>query len=479
MSASLTDHLREMLARWETHPDNSAVRHAGTAVSYRELGEITAWYQQELTRAGAKKATLLLPSGADAYAAEIACAASGVCFSPVHLAQPPERQAKMIEGFAPDVVISTEVEHAANLIPSHIPIVGPGRSRSRPFLTSVDADAPVYVMFTSGSTGRPKGVRIHRRGLAQFLCWATAFYAVTPADVWAQYSHMGFDLSICDVFTALHGGACLIPFVGTHDRSLPARVISRERITVWHSVPTAFKFIKEAGELIPGRLDSLRLISFCGETLLPDLVEAIFQAAPRTEIANTYGPTETTVFCAACRFDQRHWADYCQGSLSIGRPFPGWDFYLDGPEGHQELVISGDFIGAGYEGTVDSGGYQQYRGRAAYRTGDYVRKAGDLYYFSGRRDRQIKIRGNRIELDEIDRALRIPGVLDTATIFADEKITSFIVLEPNVPLDAVRAAARKRLPEFAQPHNLQVLPALPKNANGKIDYGSLQFRPMP
>jgi D-alanine--poly(phosphoribitol) ligase subunit 1 len=378
--------------------------------------------------------------------------------------------------FQPDIILGVPELASQMNLETNTTFVIPGKSEQQLTVADDNEASLVYVMFTSGSTGTPKGVRIARKGLAAFLNWSRDFYAVTPQDVWGQYSHMGFDLSICDVFTALHGGACLIPFADMSHRLLPARVIQSKGVTIWHSVPTAFKFIREAGELVPSLFGSLRLISFCGEILRPDLVEDIFKAVPNVIIANTYGPTETTVFCSACRFDKASWPKHFQGNISIGTPLEGWHFHLQGSDGDEELVISGDLIGHGYEGAVDQGGYCILNGQPAYRTGDYVKCIDDAYYFIGRRDRQIKIHGNRIELDEIDRALSGPGVLDTATLFQYNQICSFIVIRAPTTMESVRAAAVQRLPAYAVPHRIEILSSLPKNANGKTDFPALAKR---
>ncbi|HKX88543.1 MAG TPA: AMP-binding protein, partial [Sphingopyxis sp.] len=219
-----------------------------------------------------------LPQGFNAYVLIWAAYLAGTAFCTVGDNTPPIRRQRYLEAFQPDLVISEE-QFGASTTPSALfDRTACCTSGPMDMASYLDPDATAYVLFTSGSTGRPKGVMISRRSLEFVVAFALREYAVDENDVWAQYSSIGFDLSVLDVFTAIAAGAAVVPIVSQGDRLMPARLIALHSITIWHSVPSAFELLDHSRRLTAETLAPLRLIIFCGEPLYPTLIAKIFTA---------------------------------------------------------------------------------------------------------------------------------------------------------------------------------------------------------
>jgi non-ribosomal peptide synthetase component F len=304
-----------------------------------------------------------------------------------------------------------------------------------------------------------------------------------------------FDLSILDMFVAWERGACVCcPSAKTLLN--PDAFIREKELTVWTSVPTVGVFMKRFGVLKPNRYPSLRWSLFCGEPLPVDLANAWAAAAPRSTLENLYGPTELTVACTAYRWDpQSSPHESADGIVPIGHPFPGMETivvdeaFRDVPPGASgELLMSGPQVTPGYWANPDAtaGSYVELPNRAGlyYRTGDRVRRptAGGPMTWVGRIDHQVKVLGFRVELGEVEATLREePGV--EAAVALDCPMTAtgavgIVAFVSGTDIDpaTIRANLRAKLPHYAIPQVIHVLPALPTNVNGKVDRQALSRR---
>jgi acyl-coenzyme A synthetase/AMP-(fatty) acid ligase len=301
-----------------------------------------------------------------------------------------------------------------------------------------------------------------------------------------------FDLSVFDMFVAWEQGAS----VWCPSRELlwnPGQFIRDHQLTVWFSVPTVAMLMNRVGALKSNAFPSLRWSLFCGERLPVESAVAWAAAAPRSTVENLYGPTELTVACTAYRWNaQRSPGESHRGIVPIGEPFPGMQAIVvddtlaevaPGEDG--ELLMAGEQRTPGYwrDEQATARAYVTVPGYGAlfYRTGDRVRRpAGcEPIRFLGRNDHQIKVRGHRVELGEVESTLlQCPGVEIAAAVpwpLAEEGplgIAAFVSgreLEPAV----LRSSLREQLQECAVPQVIRVLPALPLNANGKVDRQAL------
>jgi amino acid adenylation domain-containing protein len=350
-----------------------------------------------------------------------------------------------------------------------------------------DPDALAYILYTSGSTGEPKGVMLSHANCLAFVDWAAREVGVTPEDRLSSHAPFHFDLSTFDLFAAAHGGAAvvLVPRELSIFPVMLAQFIAEQAITVWYSVPSVLTALVLRGELDTRPLPMLRAVIFAGEVFPVKYLARLMELVPRPRYLNFYGPTETNV-CT--------WHEVPRGApptveLPIGTPLPGVRATIElqdgtpAPHGELgELVIAGPAVMHGYwndpERTART--LRVENGVRSYRTGDLARAGTDgELLFAGRRDSQIKTRGYRVELGEIETALNaIETVVEAAVIaIPDETITNrlkaFVVTATPISSAQLSRLCRERLPSHMIPDEIEFRSELPKSSTGKIDRRAL------
>lgn len=454
--------------------NNPAVIEENKTWNYSEFISFIYNLRDYLIKNSYKTLAFSLPQGFYAYTIEWASFLSGTTFCPINISDPQLRKEKILNIFKPDIFITTTdtidnfegqiyIEELFKKLYTPIKQIKPMRM----FNTN-----RAYVIFTSGTTGDPKGVIIKRKGLENFLNWSLNAYNVTEKDIWAQYSKIGFDLSICDIFTAILGGASLVPFANYGEKMLPAILIKKYKITIWHSVPSIFDIINKSGHLKYDYISSLRLISFCGEKLYKAQIDKIFQKKQDLTIFNTYGPTEVTIFCTYVKLNKKNYLDYCYNTVSIGQALPGYKIELyDKKNNYGELLVISDYIGEGYlNKPIEQAkqGYQVINNQEVFFTGDYVKINNNHIYFDTRKDSQVKVLGNRVDLNEIDAQLREIGFHQVKSIFIEKKIISFVVAENILEIE-IKEKLKTMLPQYYIPSSIKIINNMPLNINDKID----------
>ena len=352
-------------------------------------------------------------------------------------------------------------------------------------------EAVAYLLFTSGSTGTPKGVAITHRNVTHFVETMAERYHITDRDRFSQMFDPTFDLSVFDMFVAWERGARVCCPPASHLLN-PDSFIRDNELTVWFSVPTVGAFMKRFGVLKENRYPSLRWSLFCGEPLHADVAAAWSASAPHSTVENLYGPTELTVACTVYRWEgERSRRESSNGIVPIGHPLRGMDALVvdnalrEVPRGATgELLMAGPQISRGYwrnsDQTARAFVQPPDEDRTFYRTGDRVRRpldGGPLTYV-GRVDHQIKVLGHRVELGEVESALRAEPAVSQAVAIgwpatsggADsaESIVAFVT-GAQVDAAAVKRGVQRVLPAYAVPRDIRVVSELPLNSNGKVD----------
>jgi amino acid adenylation domain-containing protein len=348
-----------------------------------------------------------------------------------------------------------------------------------------------YILFTSGSTGAPKGVPITHANADAYVMGQLQLQVQARDARYIQLCELSFDPSVHDMFVCWANGGCLyVP--DTVDPVYNADFIKHHEITHWNSVPSVAGFMQQMRKLTPGAFSSLRVSMFGGEPLSRSLALAWMRAAPNSRLFNMYGLTEATIACT--RFEVS--AEFIDNPQHTVMPL-GWalprvelmivDAELEPVAAEQtgELLIAGPQLAGGYLSPDYQAGNNRfvrkiYPGRRAqrwYRTGDTARATNQHgIVFQGRLDTQVKIRGNRVELEEVEHVVQacshaalcavIPWPLDEVGRAAG--LVAFVT-NARVEIERVLRACRQRLPDYAAPQRIVVIDAFPLNVNGKID----------
>jgi amino acid adenylation domain-containing protein len=343
-------------------------------------------------------------------------------------------------------------------------------------------DHLAYTIYTSGSTGRPKGVAIAHRSATALLRWACEVFPERDrAGVLASTS-ICFDLSVFELFLPLcHGGTVMLAETALH---LPRHAAAGE-VTLVNTVPSAIAELVRGDGLPP----AVRAVVLAGEPLPRRLVDEIYACGDVERVCNCYGPSEDTTYSTYALIDR------AGGPPPIGRPVGGgWAYLLDAglqpaPLGAVgELYLGGAGLARGYLGRPELTAerfvpdpFSAAPGARLYRTGDLVRYRPDgEMLFLGRADHQVKIRGFRIELGEIEAALRRHPAVAEAVVLArgeagEQRLVAYVVGGETPPpaAEELRGFLRVMLPAHMIPWAFVALPALPLNANGKLDRKAL------
>lgn len=358
----------------------------------------------------------------------------------------------------------------------------------------IEENSPAYMMFTSGSTGEPKGIIVSHKNLYSYCVYSLERYQFNENDRVSQMFDITFDLSVHDIVTTFLSGACLY-VVPKKSIMSPGEFIRKHQLTVWFSVPSIAMFMDRMKVLQKNSLPSLRYSLFCGEGLPCHTAQQWQSAAINSIVDNLYGPTEATIAFMDYRWEQILENPCVNGLVSIGKPFKGLEvkLILDGKEVNSgelgELCVSGNQVVQGYfkndkltkEKFIS---FSDEPGKIWYRTGDLARKLdNNNYAFLGRIDDQLQIRGYRVEMSEIDKAVRdaighqmavsVP-ILSEENKSVAEDVVAFVEAHTGQPTEAeVIAYCKSVLADYMVPSSIYFIPNMPLNANGKIDKKAL------
>jgi len=473
-------------------PHANALVWDGGAMDYGDLDRRTSQLAARLRRLGVNRNTVVafaFERSPEMILALLAIARAGAAFLPLDSDAPRERLRDLLDDSrAVALLIPAEQHPRLGHLHSQTLVVDMAMTAgTAPPSASWSPPAPedlAYVLFTSGSTGRPKGVMIEHAALSQRLAWLSETYGIGPEDRSALATQITFDPALIELCLPLiHGASIALPPPG---RLLPetlAAFAARHAVSFIAFVPATLHRFTQAAAHCP----DLRLrVACCGGEVLPPEVARQFMRATNARLFNVYGPTETAIFATA-------WP--CTGEdlgtpLPVGRPIAGTQVYILDP---QLRPLPFYETGEIYLGGVVARGYLNRPdldreafldnpfppGGRLYRTGDlgWLNTTGTLH-FVGRRDRQIKLRGYRIEPGEIEAALlACDGVRQAAvkrvTLDGKDALHAWVAMPAGGSVAAVQEQLRRRLPDYMLPAALLALPALPESQTGKIDYSRL------
>ncbi|RQH04128.1 non-ribosomal peptide synthetase/type I polyketide synthase [Paraburkholderia dinghuensis] len=498
-----TGYIPGVIARFDAicaeYADHLAVIDTTGEERYADLGERSARLATVLSGMGLKqgeRCAIMVPRSRDTLALMLAILRLGAVYVPLDPAYPRSQLDFIIADCAPSLIITdkaalSSVDDLNGVLIDLAEIVASSAAAGPAPLQACGGDDPAYIMYTSGSTGKPKGVVVPHRAIVRLVRGQT-FAELSPRTRFLNLAPLAFDASTLEIWGPLLNGGCAA-IINEIQPSLDtiADAIARLGVTsAWFTTglfnaladyrPEAFRPLKEA---LTG-----------GDVLSPVHVRKVMEAHPELQIINGYGPTENTTFTCCYRIPRGGDALANGDAIPVGDAIAGTRVYIVddklvpvGVGEVGELVAGGDGVALGYLNRPELTAQKFIDdmfcpGGRLYRTGDLVRRRADgAIDFLGRNDRQIKIAGKRIELDEIEHALRVaPGVADAAVAAVDGRsgktIAGFVkadVASAAVFLEGLRAYLKAALPDYMVPTELRVLPAFPLTHNGKIDRKAL------
>jgi amino acid adenylation domain-containing protein len=468
-------------------PERTALVAGDTTLTYAGLNAAANRLARTLVARGAGPESLValaLPRGADLVVAILAVLKSGAAYLPVDLTHPAERIAWTLSDAAPALVLTAP----GTSVPDGVPTLVLPAETSTVDIDAADIDAadtdltdaercaplrgahPAYVLYTSGSTGRPKGVVVEHRSVTAYLDYAREAYPGLAGTV-LTHSPVTFDLTVTALLGPLTAGGT-IRLAALDDPAARAGGAPAFVKATPGQLPLLDAALSPTGDLVLG-----------GEAVTAEALREWRAANPAAAVVNEYGPTEATVGCVAVRVAPGE--ELPPGPVSIGRPIPGMRAYvLDRrlrpvPEGVAgELYVAGPQVARGYLGRpgLTAGRFLPdpfAEGERMYRTGDVarLRADGSLDYL-GRTDHQVKIRGMRVELDEISSAmLAHPDVREAVAVLCEETLVGYVVGGPD--LESLADGLARTLPDHMVPSAFVVLDTLPLTPNGKLDRDAL------
>ena len=483
-------------------PDATALLCEGAKWSYRQLNESANRLAHRLAKEGIGPESLVgifFPRSVDAVIAMLGALKTGAAYVPLDPAYPAERLRFMIE----DSSLSATVTHSsiANQLPANggkvVVLDREEELRTEPatnIASSTSSDQRAYVIYTSGSTGLPKGVEgLHRASINRFS-WMWREFPFQPGEVCCQKTNHGFVDSIWEIFGPLLAGVCnvIISQDSVRDPEELLNVLAREHVTRIVLVPSLLRTLLDQAPDLRERVPELKLWSCSGEILPPDLARRFREAFPEATLLNIYGSSEVAADVTCHEITDRD----LRSSAAIGKPISNTQIYLVDenlnpvPVGMRgQIFVGGDGLARGYLNRPDLTAERFVQNWLApavssrlYRTGDLgrFRANGDIEYL-GRVDNQIKLRGQRMELGEIESVLASHAAVRQAVVMlngdaSEQKLAAYVMLKDGSSSPGageLRRYLRTKLPEHMIPASYWQIEKVPQLPSGKVNRPAL------
>lgn len=506
-------------------PDADALVFGDAKLSYRDLDSQSNRLGRLLTSIGCcpgDRVCLFMPKGIDAIIGMLGVLKAGAMYVPMDLESPAARVRRIIDACDPKAVLAApegsrllDELFAQPEFDTHVVAAAPEPLTGKHFATTIGYSelpkfsaekprpdvvhtGPAHILFTSGSTGMPKGVVITHENIIAFVNWATEYFGIGPGERISGHPPLHFDLSTFDIFGTLTRGATLYLVPPQLNLLAPklAQWIRTSRLTQWFSVPSVLTYMTNFDVVRENDFPDMKRLLWCGEVLPTPTLIYWMRRLPHVSFTNLYGPTEATIASSYytvehCPTDEK--ADIPIGTACSGEELLLLDEQMQHTVGNNigDLYIRGAGLSLGYwrdeEKTtaafVQNPGSRDRTDRI-YRTGDLGRRDDNgLFRYVGRADSQIKSRGHRIELGEVETALNALGCArECAVVGANmggfEGVAICCAYVPMEDADITPVSLRRNLssllPRYMLPAHWKEFEALPKNANGKIDRSKIR-----
>ena len=476
----------------EKNPDNIAVVFEGKTLTYKELNEKANEVANILRDKGIDSESIVgikVDRSLEMMVGIMAILKSGAGYLPIDTKAPKDRTKYMIKDSKVKILLTKEqfVDEDNKDLEYIILDVDKIKGSTNNLETINKSDDVAYIIYTSGSTGNPKGVIINHYSAVRVVK-DTNYIHITNKDVILQLSNYSFDGSIFDIYGALLNGAKLVMLrkETVLDLSKLSKLIKDEKVTISFMTTALFNTIVD---MDISCFDGLRKILFGGERVTVKYVEKAVKYLGKDRILHVYGPTESTVYATYYPINK---VEEGSKTIPIGKPLANTKLYVLDQKGNivpkgveGELCIAGDGLSRGYLNNqeltdkkfVDN---KRIGNQKIYKTGDLVKMLPDgNIEFIGRIDNQVKIRGHRVELGEIENELIKKAFIRDVAVIAKQEVSgtynicAYIVADENINLEEIRSGLSRNLPKYMIPSVFVKLDKMPLTKNGKIDKKAL------
>ena len=499
----------------DRHPDRAAFKQLNRSITYEQLVAVSnqvAWQLLDLGLQKGQRVGIFMNRAFESSYGVYGVLLAGGVYVPLDTSLPVQRIRDLITDCDIQIVITNDgsANKLADVSHPDLPLQ---------YAIGLDADAQIgiksfswdavlaqktlnppidiqeedmaYIIYTSGTTGKSKGiVHTHYSGCS-YAKLSAELYAIKSSDILGNHSHLHYDISTMGYLTMPLAGGCtvIIPEAHTLFPASLSQLIDTEKMTIWYSVPLALIQLIQSGQVVNDRWPHLRWILYGGEPFALRYIDVLRDALPNVQFSNVYGPAEVNQ-CTFYNFDQHA---TLEEPIPIGQAWPetqlavtdGVDPRSNVDEG--ELLVSSSTQMKGYwnqpkltEHKMVVRSDEQVERRRYYKTGDIVRRlpSGDLV-FVGRTDRQVKVRGYRVEMNEIESVLLSHSSIDGAAVYATKeadvwRISAVVVVSESALHEAeIKKYLATYLPAYALPSDIQFVDLIPRTSAGKIDYKAL------
>ncbi|MCK9417947.1 MAG: amino acid adenylation domain-containing protein [Nitrospirae bacterium] len=510
------------------HPDRIALIFKDASMTYAQVEATSNQLAAVLLRQGVNKGDrvgIMLGKSIESVITLFGILKTGAVYVPLDPLAPVSRIGAIIQNCGITCLVTSNI-HAANMLAEHGPdqplkkviitdtAITPGMLKNNDVEITAWVEVlnekaaqfegvecsendPAYILYTSGSTGTPKGVVISHRNALAFVNMAADYFTISASDRLANHAPLHFDLSVFDVFVAIRQGAAIV-LIPESFAAFPmalAEYIDKQKITVWNSVSSVLTMLVDRGALDKYSFSSLRIVHFSGDVLPVKYLRKLTDKMKNAVFYNIYGQTEANSslsYRIGVIPENELW------KVPIGRPFPGFEVFAlnsgneivrnAGEEG--ELYVKGATVALGHwndeEKTREKFVQDPRSGTdqaTVYKTGDIVRREQDgNYSFVGRTDHMVKSRGYRIELTEIELALRShPAVRQAAAIAVPDELIGNKIIAYVTTVENERPAVSELLdhcagilPKYMLPEAIEVRESFPATSTGKVNRKELE-----
>lgn len=456
----------------EKNPNKIAYKVNNECITYGELWSCAENYAQLLKCQGISPVIIYGHKEVNVVKSILSCLIAGRTYVPVGSCTPYSRLKRIVEMTGSTIVLTDE-----NISIENVDCCRVDELDKYSNLDIKDSNSDlVYMIFTSGSTGDPKGVPISKSNLSNFIDWISS---LKPLDTYKDIcvlnqASFSFDLSVADFYYSMCNGHTLIALEGDVQDNFDEIFSIMKEVTVAVMTPTLMKICLLNSEFNELNFPNFKCVYFCGELLENKTVQKIFKSFPNLNIINAYGPTEATSAISAINITHKIMEE------EILLPVGDMDNLATDVEIiDDEIVLKGKSVFCGYLGNI-IGGYYKEDNVNCYKTGDIGFVKDNKLYCKGRLDSQIKYKGYRIELNDIEYNIsQIKGVIECAVVakYNEENIVKTVkafVVGDNIEVDYIKKELENKIPGYMMPRTIKLIDKLPINQNGKIDRKALR-----